>query len=100
LNKGVKAMEIQNRKHSRRKVHRAAQIDAGDGSRPQYCKLLDVSEGGARLITNDPTLVPEVFTLLLSSDGAVRRACVVVWRRENSIGVQFLPGAARERSPS
>lgn len=64
----------------------------------QPCKLMDVSEGGAKLIAAKPDAIPDAFTLRLSRDGAVRRACVVVWRSEKIIGVRFMPNAGAKRT--
>ncbi len=88
------------RKYRRRDCHYSALIDAGDGSLLRACKLVDVSEGGAKLVTDNSDLIPDVFTLLLSGNGAVRRACVVVWRLETVIGVQFLPSVGSGRGAS
>jgi len=53
------------------------------------CTVSDVSQTGARLDVNDSTAVPDRFVLLLSSNGAARRFCRVMWRKPNQVGVKF-----------
>jgi hypothetical protein len=51
--------------------------------------VLDVSRGGGRVRLLPGTRVPDSFTLLLTPCGRVRRACRVIWRRDDQIGVEF-----------
>jgi hypothetical protein len=78
------------RKTLRRAVTYPASIDLGDGSPPRECQLCDASQEGAQLQVAEPDSIPDEFTLALSSDGAARRKCRVVWRTTTQIGVEFL----------
>jgi hypothetical protein len=78
------------RKNLRRSVTYPAFLDFGDGSPTRECTLCDASQEGAQLTVAKPDSVPENFILALSSDGAARRRCRVVWRTETQIGVAFL----------
>ena len=53
------------------------------------CVVSDVSETGARIDVQDSEAVPGHFVLMLSSNGAARRFCRVVWRKPTQIGVKF-----------
>ncbi len=53
------------------------------------CVLSDISETGARIDIDDSKTIPDQFMLLLSSNGAARRKCRVVWRKPRQIGVKF-----------
>jgi len=53
------------------------------------CLVSDVSDTGARIEVNDSTAVPDIFVLMLSSNGAARRFCRVVWRKPHQVGVKF-----------
>lgn len=55
----------------------------------QTCFLSDISETGARIDVQDSEKVPDHFMLWLASNGSTRRACSVVWREPNRIGVKF-----------
>jgi hypothetical protein len=76
------------RKHKRRVVNYPAWI-ALDTDELQDCMVLDISEGGAKLDIKGDDNTPELFALVLSKQGSPRRACRVVWRAVNQIGVQF-----------
>jgi hypothetical protein len=79
------------RRFDRKAFDRVAALDLGDGSASTSCEVLDISEGGARLrpLMTAPDMLPEQFTLLLSSCGRVRRSCRVIWRSRIELGVQF-----------
>ena len=83
------ALGTNDRKHKRKAFVMDAAVDLHDGAPPRGCTVLDISQGGACLGV-DPMPLPEKFTLLLSANGNVRRACVLKWRRDNEIGVQFV----------
>ena len=80
-----------NRRFDRRGFDHMGALDLGDGSASTACEVLDIFEGGARLrpLMCAPDVMPDRFTLLLSSCGKVRRACRVAWRSGSQMGVQF-----------
>lgn len=65
-----------------------AWIDLGDGSEVQDCTLVDISDGGARLVVEDADGVPDKLSLLLYRDGEAF-PCEIVWRCNSAIGIQF-----------
>lgn len=82
-------MTKEKRKNVRRTMHYGARIASEDGSPLRDCRVSDVSETGARLDLEHPEMLPETFTLLLSGRGGIQRRCVVMWRSNGQIGVQF-----------
>ena len=82
------------RKNLRRSISYPAFIDLGDGL-PRVCSLCDASQQGAQLAVADPDALPDEFVLALSSDGAARRRCRIVWRTQTQIGVEFLKEASK-----
>jgi hypothetical protein len=62
------------------------------GRHAGHCLVVDISSGGAQLLTLSAELDDE-FTLALSGSGAVKRHCRVRWRRPPHVGVQFVKGA-------
>lgn len=76
------------RKAKRRSVRYSAWLRLADGAQAA-CVLSDISETGARIMVDDSALVPDKFVLILSANGAARRSCAVVWRRQQQIGVKF-----------
>lgn len=79
------------RRSKRHYVWSGARIARADGSAVEFCRLLDISDGGARLEVANAEALPDNFTLLLSYDGRMYRQCAVVWRSQGSVGVEFVP---------
>ena len=52
--------------------------------------MLDVSPGGAKIMTDAEIAVRDRFGLALVPDRPKRQPCEVVWRRGNIYGVKFL----------
>jgi hypothetical protein len=77
------------RRNLRRAISYPAFIDLGDQQAPRECLLCDVSKEGALLTVENPTSLPDEFTLALSVDGAARRRCRIAWRSKDQIGVSF-----------
>lgn len=78
------------RKARRRPIVYPSHVFVGDGIPVGRCKILDISEFGARLKFEESLPSAQEFTLLLSTNGRARRRCHVVWQSESEIGVQFL----------
>jgi len=87
----MKRAPSQNRKSKRREIWNGARIALRDGSAPKACRMIDISDGGARLDVPNAEALPDHFALLLSYDGRMYRYCAVVWRKGTIIGVEFIP---------
>ncbi|WP_213285147.1 PilZ domain-containing protein [Bradyrhizobium sp. sGM-13] len=61
-----------------------------DGVTRIECFVLDVSPGGAKIVTDVAFDVRDSFQLALVHDHATRQSCEVVWRRGKTYGVKFL----------
>jgi PilZ domain len=81
---------MEKRKSRRQPLRRPAWLALGPGEF-RGCRLSDVSDAGARIDVEAGITLPDHFMLLLSSNGAARRACRVVWRDAQQIGVKFEP---------
>ena len=81
-------MFAERRTSERIRFNRAGLVQHDDiGTRA--CTVVDLSDGGARLIAD--TDLPVRFTLSLKTDaGERRKACRLVWRLHQEFGVQFL----------
>jgi hypothetical protein len=78
------------RRNPRRSINYPAYIERGGGQPAVECSLCDASQEGAQLAVADPSSLPQEFILALSSDGAARRRCRVMWRTDDHVGVEFL----------
>ena len=86
---GTSRAKAELRKHARKPFHWRATIVAG-AEQPRPCMVTDVSESGARLKLDKSAELPDKFILLLTTSGAARRMCRVVWRSKKEAGVKFL----------
>jgi PilZ domain len=81
---------IERRRSIREQVQFPAWIDIGDGSQPCRCNVLDVSEGGARIMVSAQHDLPKQFWLVLTEDRTKRRHCRLAWRSGAQVGVAYL----------
>jgi hypothetical protein len=81
------------RKSPRASVQQSAYILGSDGCVLGPCTMIDVSVGGAQLVFDTSIDVPDIFVLVLSKDGRVRRECKLAWRGPTGAGVQFVKPA-------
>ena len=88
---------VKDKRKARRQPMRHTAWLAVSAEQRTGCTLSDVSDTGARVDVQDSTAIPDHFVLMLSSNGAARRFCRVVWRKPHQVGVKFersLAGAA------
>jgi hypothetical protein len=75
----------------RRQLHKQpALISVDDGMTKLECFVLDVSPGGAKIMTDAAIDVGDRFGLVLVPAHPKRQPCEVVWRRRNTYGIKFL----------
>jgi hypothetical protein len=80
---------MERRRHERRHVVVMGRIDTGSPHLTS-CIVRDLTATGARLMVTNAEALPEHFRLMLQPSGYVTQARIV-WRREGSCGVEFLP---------
>ena len=80
---------IERRQAERHKTHKAAQLACGDGPPIIGCIVSDLSRTGACLEVDRSVHISSLFNLVFESDGSMR-ACRIVWRTEQRMGVQFV----------
>jgi hypothetical protein len=73
---------------ARQPLNYPAKIIADDQSLEHQCRLVDISAGGATLVTETPFDLPATFTLAVS--GKIARRCQLRWNEGCEIGVLFL----------
>ncbi len=76
------------RVRARRSIAHTAHVATGV-SQPIACRVIDVSELGARLVVGDPQTMPQQFLIVLGPK--LSRWCDVMWRSETEVGVKFTP---------
>ena len=65
-------------------------ISTDNGATRRDCTVLDVSPGGARVVTDLGIDIGDKFGLTLVPSRPQSRYCEVVWRRGTTFGVKFL----------
>lgn len=76
----------------RRQLHKQpAWISVDDGTTKIECFVLDVSPGGAKIVTDAAIDVRDSFVLALVPGHLKHQPCEVVWRRGKTYGIKFLP---------
>ena len=84
-------MSRNQRKANRQPLQQPAFIDAGDGSSPRQCTVMDISKTGARILMNAANVLPAEFSMAMTRYGNVRRHCHVTWHSDGEMGVVFVP---------
>ena len=85
------------RKHVRREVSLDAHLFLrGETPRLIPCKVLDLSEGGAKIRMASPyPLPPRIF--LVKAQGEIIYECEIAWLKEETAGLMFLDLCAHEK---
>ena len=81
---------VDQRRTVRKQADFPAWIDIGDGSEPLAATVLDISEGGARIVVSSATILPKTFWLILNNESKRRRRCCVAVRCDTEVCVQYL----------
>ena len=53
------------------------------------CDVINISDGGARIVAKSEQMLPAHFVLFFTFDGSERRTCRVIWRNGADMGVAF-----------
>jgi hypothetical protein len=82
---------LANKRVARRtKLHRTGWVSFDRPEAPLECCIVDITDAGAKIELTGTQGFPEVFDLLLTRDGSVRRRCTIVWREVDALGLRFL----------
>jgi hypothetical protein len=79
------------RRHKRRSGMWSAHLELGQDKRVG-CVVLDLSDGGAKLLLKEPVAKSKIVTLI--SDRVGSRGGRIVWADGNRVGIEFLAGSA------
>jgi hypothetical protein len=81
------------RRSERRAVSALAKIQFGIGMLPRDCRIVDISDGGARVIAENLD-IPAEFTIILSEGRP--RPCRLAWRIGCEFGAEYLDRGMRQ----
>ena len=54
------------------------------------CRLTNVSQGGAEIVVDRDTELPDRFALSLVPNVPNKKFCEVIWRQGNAMGLKFI----------
>ena len=85
---GIEAMLFKRQKRAERRMKRDFHATVMlDGFAKRDCKVVDISESGARIAISSATELPRQFSIAFES---TKRPCERVWRNGGMVGVKFL----------
>ena len=82
----------EHRKNFRVKWNSPGTIYDRNGRFARRCVVSNFSNGGAKIVGLEPSIVPDEFILRISPHGHAHR-CLVAWRSKDGLGVEFTDGA-------
>jgi hypothetical protein len=96
-------MTVQGRRKVQREPRRqmngrSAWVTMDDGVTRHECAVIDIAPGGAKIVMDVEIDVGGRFELALVPTHPKLQQCEVVWRRDHSFGVKFLPAGAWQAS--
>lgn len=62
----------------------------GPGGKLLCCTVQNIGDDGAQLCVSPDVAYPGHFTIRLTLDGKVKRACCLVWHEKDRMGVRFV----------
>ena len=74
------------RETTRQKSYGDIWVDPGELATPIFCKVLDISHGGARLMVQGASILPDAFVMCMATS---KRHARLMWRSGQEVGVEF-----------
>jgi len=87
-------MDADRRDRQRTQIQRNAKIIVPHRAPTLHCTVQNITGGGACLNVANTASIPDFFELTFEI-GRTRRACRVIWRTADSLGVTFEPDGAK-----
>ncbi len=88
-NNGAETTDENRRLRDRRKINSPAWADPGGVLPVIDCKIIDLSDDGARIAVKGDMELPDLFALQIDNSRILGEARVI-WRTENIVGVKLL----------
>jgi PilZ domain len=81
---------VTKKRETRKSLTQPGWITLDGGFAARQCVVQDMSASGAKIRVDDANALPATLRLAFSRDARTGRACQVVWRDGNSVGVRFV----------
>jgi hypothetical protein len=83
-------MAAAKKREARKSLQQPGWITLEGGFAARRCVVQDISTSGAKIIVDEPEMMPARLRLAFARDARTGRTCQVVWRRGKSLGVKFV----------
>jgi hypothetical protein len=83
-------MPAAKKREARKSLQQPGWITLDGGFAARRCVVQDISTTGAKIVVDDPEIVPARLRLAFARDARTGRTCQVIWRRGKSLGVKFV----------
>jgi hypothetical protein len=78
------------KREARKSLQQPGWITLEGGFAARRCVVQDISTTGAKIVVEDPEIVPARLRLAFARDARTGRTCQVIWRRGKALGVKFI----------
>jgi hypothetical protein len=83
-------MPAAKKREARKSLQQPGWITLEGGFAARRCVVQDISTTGAKIVVDDPEIVPARLRLAFARDARTGRTCQVIWRRGKALGVKFV----------
>ena len=83
-------MAAAKKREARKSLQQPGWITLEGGFAARRCVVEDISTTGAKIVVDDPEMMPARLRLAFARDARTGRTCQVIWRRGKSLGVKFV----------
>jgi hypothetical protein len=78
------------KREARKSLQQPGWITLEGGFAARRCVVQDISTSGAKIVVDEPEMMPARLRLAFARDARTGRTCQVIWRRGKSLGVKFV----------
>ena len=83
-------MAAAKKREARKSLQQPGWITLEGGFAARRCVVQDISTSGAKIVVDEPEMMPARLRLAFARDARTGRTCQVIWRRGKSLGVKFV----------
>ena len=83
-------MAVAKKREARKSLQQPGWITLEGGFAARRCVVQVISTTGAKIVVDDPEIVPARLRLAFARDARTGRTCQVIWRRGKALGVKFV----------
>jgi hypothetical protein len=78
------------KKRAIRRIRHTSAWIISNGSAKSECVVMDISQSGAKVVSDGTASIPDRFELAFVQGDQKRQSCEVVWRQGKILGIKFV----------